>query len=302
MLRSNSAGDVPVSLKSLAAGVGQADPRGLACLACPASEGRNGAPSYALRLPPEFPAVAVGHSACVRSRCCVSGIVSPAAHLRAHSRDPLRPASSTVGVFHVERTCDGRNGVRLARSDGQSPRSTSLAFGVVHSPPDDEDALSDVRRSNVGSSNSEPDRIIPERGKVSENGCDCGLCDGDASDANGRASTGDVLPHRDEGPKLANDARLFGPQTAALTFEASALPCERQVLAGATAAEDVAARGVVGADGSHVVEAKGRRPVMGEDAAAPLVGLALKHRVDIETPVLQGALKTELEPAYPTEQ
>lgn len=162
---------------------------------------------------------------------------------------------------------------------------------MVHSPRDDEDALSDVRRSNVGSSNSEPDRIIPERGKVSENGCDCGLCDGDASDANGRASAGDVLPHCDCGPKFANGARLFGPQTAALAFEASALPCERQVLTWRAPTEEIDARGVVGADGSHVVEAKGRRPVAGEDAAAPRVGLALKHRLDIEASIAQGAFE-----------
>jgi hypothetical protein len=95
---------------------------------------------------------------------------------------------------------------------------------------------------------------------------------------------------------------LFGPQTAALTFEASALPCERQVLTGASAAEEVDARGVVGADGSHVVEAKGRRPVAGEDAAAPRVGLALKHRVDIEASITQGALKAQLQTADTAEQ
>jgi hypothetical protein len=37
------------------------------------------------RSPVRVGGVAVGQSACVRSRCCVSGIVSPAAHLRAHS-------------------------------------------------------------------------------------------------------------------------------------------------------------------------------------------------------------------------
>ena len=190
-----------------------------------------------------------------------------------------------------------------ALSEGQSPRSVSDAFGVVRPPPrDDEESLAAVGSANVGSSNVEPDRIIPERGKVSENSGDCGLGDGDSIDANGRASAGDVLPHRDCGPKLANDARLFGPQTASLTFEASALPCERQVLTWRAPTEEVDARGVVLADGSHVIETKGRRPVAGEDAAAPRVGLALKHRVDIEASITQGAFETELETAYPTEQ
>lgn len=85
-------------------------------------------------------AAGVGHSACVRSLCCVSGIVSPDAHLRAHSADPFRPASSTVGVFHIA------------------------------SPRDDEESLASVWRPDIGSADIEPDRIIPRFGKASENG------------------------------------------------------------------------------------------------------------------------------------
>lgn len=81
------------------------------------------------------PAVGVGQpaSACVRSRCCVNGIFSPAAQRAAHSGDPSRPASSTVGVSQQE-------------------------------PP-----LSPVGRSHVGCAETVPLRIVPERGQRPEN-------------------------------------------------------------------------------------------------------------------------------------
>jgi len=90
----------------------------------------------------------------------------------------------------------------------------SDAFGVVHSPPrDDEESLAAVRSANVGSSNVEPDRIIPRFGKVSENGVQPP-----------RSEHCDVLHDDDARSKVANDSRELEPQTASLTREASALP------------------------------------------------------------------------------
>ena len=183
---------------------------------------------------------------------------SPAAHFSAHSRDPLRPASSTVGVPHI------------------AP------------PRDDEDALSAVRGSNVGSPKIEPDSIIPRFGKVSEN---------DVQPP--KQESCDVLHDDDARSKNASDARELEPQTAALTSEASALPSDRHVLAGKAAAEYIDA-GRVGSDGSHVVVANGSRPVPREDAAAPLVPLTLPDRLDIETSVAQSELKAELKATDPT--
>lgn len=137
----------------------------------------------------------------------------------------------------------------------------SDAVGVGQ-PPDGKDSVAGVRSANAGSGYSEPDRIIPARGKVSEYGGDGGLLDDAPSVvANGRSSARDVLPHREPGPKLANDARLFVPETARLTSETSAVASVRQILAGTPAADEVDGGEVVRADGSHVVMSNSVGPV-----------------------------------------
>jgi hypothetical protein len=57
---------------------------------------------------------------------------------------------------------------RLASKDaGSSVKFITAASGVGHDP----DAVSPVRGADGGSWDTVPDRIIPERGKVSANGC-----------------------------------------------------------------------------------------------------------------------------------
>lgn len=72
----------------------------------------------------------------------------------------------------------------------------SLASAVGH----DEEALSLVRRTNVGSAYAVPPRIIPERGQVPENGSETAINE-----------SWDVFDHHAPWSKLANDARELTP-------------------------------------------------------------------------------------------
>lgn len=165
-----------------------------------------------------------------------------------------------------------------------------LAVGHLSPPRDDEETLSPVRGSDVGSTEIEPDRIVPRFGKVSENGSQ-----------SARSERCDVLHDDDAGSKLASDARELEPQTAALTCEASALPCVRHVLAGEPTAEDVDG-GRISGDGSHVVESKSVGPVSREDAAAPRIGLALPRRLTVESSIAQRAFNPEVKAADAAEE
>jgi len=81
----------------------------------------------------------------------------------------------------------------------------SVSVGVGHN----EQAGATVRRSNVESANREPDRIVPERGKVPENSVDAS-----------RGEIAGVLHDNESRSKLANDPSHFAPQAAASTREA----------------------------------------------------------------------------------
>jgi hypothetical protein len=94
----------------------------------------------------------------------------------------------------------------LAPSDWLNP--VFAAVGVGNEP----NAVSSVRGANVGSWNTVPNRIKPERGKVSEN-----VCHSESK------QVWDVLHDDEVRSNLANEAPVFRPQTRSHTFEASAL-------------------------------------------------------------------------------
>lgn len=113
------------------------------------ASGRDGPPiafAPVVRCTPcESSARGVGHVATVRRFGAPSALAAcPGPEVVSHF----------VGVGQVAiSTADGRNGVRLFRSAGQSPRSTIDDTGVGHcagAPPDDEDPLPPVRGPDVG--------------------------------------------------------------------------------------------------------------------------------------------------------
>ena len=83
-----------------------------------------------------------------------------------------------------------------------------------------------MRRTNGGSRHSIPDRVIPERGKVSE-----------YSGESSPTKSPDVLHDRVAWSNVANDSRILSPQAGSLTVQAGTLAREADVLAGEAAAD-----------------------------------------------------------------
>jgi len=129
----------------------------------------------------------------------------------------------------------GRSSPPLHVAVGRLPfQSLAADVGHIASPPDDEHPLASMRCSNIGSSQREPDRIIPAGGNVSENGGEGRLLD-DSSGASvpmRRPCSGDIFPDDDTWANLLDETPLLIPETASLTFEASAIPKIREVGAG----------------------------------------------------------------------
>lgn len=151
--------------------------------------------------------------------------------------------------------------------------------------PDDPDAVTEVRRTNGGSWNSVPLCVIPERGKVCENGCESSA-----------AKSPDVLHEHVAGSKVANETAKLSPQAGSLTVQAGTLAGEADVLAGEAAADGGDSFDAVGSKPgsvklSDVVIAGNSGPVLGQHAPAPRVDLAEGDGLE------PGALKAQREAA-----
>lgn len=180
----------------------------------------------------------------------------------------------------------------------------SLAADVGHiaPPSDNEHPLASMRSSNTGSSQREPDSIKPAGGKVSEYGGEGRLLDDSpgALVSMRRPCSGDILPDDDAWANLLDEPPLLAPQTASLTFEASALPKIREIGTGGASVEDVDMgrdEGATDSSGSHVIVSKSVGPSFCEGAQAVRVSFDLEGRFDIESVVPQGGLDAEVEAA-----
>lgn len=211
----------------------------------------------------------------------------------AHTAPPVSVIESALG----------RSSPPLHVAVGRRPfQSLAADVGHIAEPPDDEHPLSSMRRSNVGSSQREPDSIIPAGGNVPENGGEGRLLvdSSGASVSMRRPCSGHILPDDDTRANLRHEPPLLAPETASLTFEASAIPKVRDVGAGGASVEDVDVGGDEGATdtrGSHVVVSKSVRPSLCEDGEAVRVRFDLEGRLDIESIVPQRGLDAEVEPA-----
>ena len=212
VFRSNSDGAVPVSLKSLAAGVGQAD----SCARTVASvsvvpECRPLAVEYAAE-PLLFasPAVGVG-LADPNFTATASGIPAPLpllcfalsdAALASHSAGASASFGIVAdGVGHAF-TCAANDAINPPLACAVAPGApfASCACAVAHVPRDDEDALATVRSAHIGGAEIEPERIIPRFGKAPEN---------DIKPS--KSESRDVLHDDDAGSKRASDSQELEP-------------------------------------------------------------------------------------------
>ena len=217
------------------------------------------------------------------------------------SRPPRGSPSLAVGVAHAVRAHVDSDGVPfVGRTCPESAPFCELpyssAVGVGYSsrshvdprriPRDDEDPLSTMRRSNVGSSQRKPERVIPAFGKITEDS---------VKPSN---NEGCNVLHDDE-PRsyLANDAPVLEPETAPSTVKASAFSRERDVLAREAPADDVDRLDFRTANLSHVVVDRRPRPPCPQNRAAGGIGLALPR--DRPEP---GPLQAKLEPAEAGEE
>lgn len=135
-----------------------------------------------------------------------------------------------------------------------------------------------------------PLRVIPERGKVSENG-----------EESSPSKSPDVLHEHEAGSKLANETAKLSPESGALTVQAGTLAGEADVLAGESPADGVdpgdpesSKSGSV--EGSHVVMDGHLGPMLRQHAPAPGVDLAEGDGLEPR------ALESEREAAYAAEQ
>jgi hypothetical protein len=138
-----------------------------------------------------------------------------------------------------------------------------VALGVGNNP----NPISDVGGSEVTSSQATPPSIKPERGQVSENSAnspDNQICD--------------VFHNDDAGSNFANEASIFGPQTAPFSFDAAKFTGFRNVLAGEPTADDINGNSIcseaIGGEFTDIGIAGNAGPVLGEDSATEGVDLA----------------------------
>ena len=98
------------------------------------------------------------------------------------------------------------------------------AIGVGQNP----DSFSELSPSGVGRRNNSPRRVIPHRGKASEN------------DSKPPSSKHWAVFHpREAGSNLANDPGHFFPESGFLPFDPRPLSCGGDVRAGETARDDI---------------------------------------------------------------
>jgi hypothetical protein len=126
-----------------------------------------------------------------------------------------------------------------------------------------------MRRTNVGSSNALPLRVIPDLGQVSEN-----------SLHSPSKQSCDVLHDDVAGSKLANDSRIFRPQSAAFAVDSRPLASVRNILAGESSADDVNGSEVIDSAFSDIAEPLGVREMAFEHSPAVIVDFDLPDGFD----------------------
>ena len=125
---------------------------------------------------------------------------------------------------------------------------------------------------------SRPLRIIPEVGKVPENGSHPSI-----------KQRCHVLHDDVVGSNLANEAGVLEPKAGTLTVQTCAVSGPADVLAGETAANDINGNSIggepVGGESSHIIVARHSRPASGEHAPTERIDLAECYGLERASPI-----------------
>lgn len=131
----------------------------------------------------------------------------------------------------------------------------------------DEQPLSAVGRSGIGSAQTAPRDSKPQRGQVTDDAAE-------DTPASGSKQAWDVLNENVSGSKFPHDSKHLRPQIA-FVRSSTALASHAERLAGRPTADDINGLEVVGADGSHVVIPGSVGPVLFKDFATERILLYL---------------------------
>jgi hypothetical protein len=163
-----------------------------------------------------------------------------------------------------------------------------VADGVGNSvrcgPCDDEDAVAEMRGTDMGRRDAVPLCVVPDAGQVSEY----------SSEPQGKVPW-NVLQEDVSGSKVANGSEGVGPEMARIVVSLT-VPGVRERLAGVSAADEVGSFNGAPVDRLDVAEVGDGGPVLGEDTAGVGVDLGLP---DDPHP---GPFQAEVEAADPGEQ
>ena len=143
-----------------------------------------------------------------------------------------------------------------------------------------------MRGANVGSGNTVPLRVIPERRDFPEHRIQ-----------SARAKGADVLDDDPRRPAFLDEPAVLAPEAGSLSGEPCPLAGGADILAGEASANNVNWPNVEGVEFAHVLEAGDGRPVLSQDGLA--VGVDLAEGDGAESP---GAFEPEAESADAAEQ
>lgn len=155
---------------------------------------------------------------------------------------------------------------------------------------DDPDSVTTVRRANMGSGDTMPFRIIPDR-------IECPEKDFQSS----TAKLWGVFEDGKPGPDLADDTDEFPPQAGSGSINASASTSDRDVLAGEASCEAIDGNAVssqnIGSEISDIMIARNSRPVLLEGVSRRGFDFAECDRLEAA-----GAFEATAETAYAAEE
>lgn len=150
----------------------------------------------------------------------------------------------------------------------------------------DEGARTTMRSAEIGGSKCDGTRNVAQLFEVAA----------DPSEPS-RLAVGDVFDDDDRRIAFLDDSRELAPEPGSLSIEPPSLPCNREILAGESAAYQLRPFHRMRPDIAHVTHARDPGPVALEHAARVLVALALPdHGPQPST------LQPELQPPDPGEQ
>lgn len=207
------------------------------------------------------------------------GVAEPSKAVHSAGNPIIHSTNTGFGVPPMARLRSTMDGVphpfaywpdrrfRSARSFAAIHAASDLPSYCVCGVGNNPNSIPRMRGADGGSWNTVPDRIIPERGKVSENGSHPET-----------EQTCDVFHNDELWSYFANDPAILFPKTRSRTFDARSLSSSGNVLAREPAADDIDGNSVssksVGCEVSNVMVDRNIGPVFRQHAAGVVLDFA----------------------------